>query len=252
MNASPLQRILISLEKLNTLRDKVCHAYSVSKGGEELQTPNNKNSVYYSELKEDIFLKTKKKISEGTLLKFFHNDFNRTYHVIIISAIEEYIFSLITDKENDKKSSILVHDEKIQMFVSKIYIELITRKAGIPIQEDKDVIEEVYNSWHNLFCIIRDEMGKLPAIYLKKSEISNPIIEITNKILEEILRPHLTEHQAKFRSWLGKAKQNPKYENISPQELQKRYPDYKALMKSMKQVNGMLIKSAERLCELIK
>ena len=39
---------------------------------------------------------------------------------------------------------------------NRIYIELTTRKAAIPIDENNDVIEEVYNSWYKLFGIIRD------------------------------------------------------------------------------------------------
>jgi hypothetical protein len=40
----------------------------------------------------------------------------------------------------------------------KIYIELITRKAAIEIEEGKDVIVEVYNSWYSLFQITREEL----------------------------------------------------------------------------------------------
>ena len=75
---------------------------------------------------------------------------------------------------------------------------------------------------------------------------------IAIKILNDILRPHLTEHQAKFRSWLEKAKQNPEYINLTPQELQKKYPEYKSLMKSLKDTNEMLIESAKKLFEIIK
>jgi hypothetical protein len=138
-------------------------------------------------------------------------------------------------------------DAEIRLFANRIYIELITRKAGIPIDEKNDVIEELYNSWYKLFCIIRDEIKALPIDCLKDQ--SNPELAqgISISILNDLLRPHLTEHQAKYRSWLAEAKQDPKNKGITPQDLQKKYPDYKILMKSLKETNNKLIESAEKL-----
>ncbi len=169
---------------------------------------------------------------------------------------QEIRTEIYLDELKKRGKSSAIQDEKsdseIKLFAVRLYIELISRKAGTPIQEDKDVIEEVYNSWYKLFCNIRDDMKTLSAHYLTKSENQNPVIALANKILNEILRPHLTEHQAKYRSWLEEAKHDPKNKGISPQDLQKKYPDYKILMKSIKQVNGMLVESAERLRELMK
>lgn len=136
-------------------------------------------------------------------------------------------------------------DIEIKQFAKRIYIELITRKAAIPIDFEKDVIEEIYNSWYNLFCIIRDEIKKLPILEYDVPQNSNNPIEFALKILNEILRPHLTEHQAKYRSWLENEKKKEKVNNFSPQELQKNYPNYKSISKSMQTVNSQLIQSAQ-------
>lgn len=251
MSMSPQKRIEISLEKLNTLRSKICQAYSKRKGGEELQTPNNKGSIYYSNLRDEINFKTKKKISEGTLLKFFHDDNNRNYQLYTIDAIEEYIDKSLSEQitiNNKNKENI---EREIKIFAKRIYIELSTRKAGIPINEEKDVIEDIYNSWYKLFCIIRDELKALPAVCLKDRKIPGSAVYISFDILDNILRIHLTEYNAIYRSWLEKAKQNPSYKNLTPQELQKKYPDYNALIKSLKETNKRLINSAERLFEFI-
>jgi len=42
----------------------------------------------------------------------------------------------------------------------RIYVELITRKAALPIDEANDVITEVYNSWCSLFQITRHYLQK--------------------------------------------------------------------------------------------
>jgi hypothetical protein len=250
MSANPQQRREITLEKLNTLRDKVRQAFFVSKG-EILQTPKNKNNVYYFYLRKDISLRTDKEISEGTLLKFFHEDSNRIYQIIIISTIEVYVDQLLVRNTAEKDLS-NPNEEEIKVFAKRVYIELTTRKAGIPIDEEKDVIEEIYNSWYKLFCLIRDEMKMLPVGCFKNIENPESITGLTSKILNDVLRQHLTEHQARFRSWLGKTKETLKNKTIAPQELQKKYPDYKILMKSLKDTNEMLIDSAEKLCVMIK
>lgn len=140
---------------------------------------------------------------------------------------------------------------EIKRFSNGIYIELITRKAGIQIEEN-DIIEEIYNSWYKLFCNIRDEMKMIPLSQLKNQLNPESAQGIAIHLLNDVLRPHLTEHQAKFRNWFEKAKQNSEYKNLSPQELQKKYPEYKSLMKSLKETNKLLIEGAMKLFEKIK
>lgn len=95
-----------SLEKLNTLRYKVRDAYKISTG-EELLTPNNKGSIYYEELSDNISLVTKTdRISEGTFLKFFHDDLNRWYQINTILTIEKYIKEIEKVREEDLTSKI--------------------------------------------------------------------------------------------------------------------------------------------------
>lgn len=137
---------------------------------------------------------------------------------------------------------------EIKLFANKIYIELITRKAAILIDEQHDVIEEIYNSWYKLFCIIRDELKTLPISYLK----DNNTTALAMQILNEVLRPHLTEHQAKYRDWLEKAKRHSKNKNIAPQVLQKKYPDYNVLIHSLEKINQTLIDAAEKFYDFSK
>lgn len=135
---------------------------------------------------------------------------------------------------------------------NRIYIELTTRKAAIPIDENNDVIEEVYNSWYKLFGIIRDEIKSVPGNYLKDHDPTKALMGLTTKILNEAIRPHLTEYQARFRKWLEVEKQKPENKEKSPQEIQKNYPDYDKLIASMKQVNKTLMDYANELNKLIQ
>lgn len=135
--------------------------------------------------------------------------------------------------------------EVITAFAHRIHIELSTRKAAIPIDEKHDVIEEVYDSWYKLFCIIRDELKSLPVPAIRIQDGAADILNLTAEILNEVLRPHLTEHQAKFRKWMKVAKNESRNKKLTPQELQKKYPDYNSLMKSIKDVNKKLIRISD-------
>jgi len=127
----------------------------------------------------------------------------------------------------------------------KIYIELITRKAAIEIEEDKDVIVEIYDSWYTLFKTTRIELKSIKGKLLLEDEKSQEIVRLLTDILNEGLRPHLTEYQAKFRKWYYEALKNE--DKRSPQEIQKDYVDYSSLMDSIKDVNKLLIQYANNL-----
>lgn len=146
---------------------------------------------------------------------------------------------LKSSSQADSHSLVKEYDESI--FANRIYIELITRKAAIPIDLEKDIIEEIYNSWYKLFCAIRDELKLVSSGYFKRHNKPTSVIGLSLEILNEVLRPHLTEHQAKYRDWLDKEKRNPKNKSLIPQELQKKFPDYKNLTTSLNEVNIKLI-----------
>jgi hypothetical protein len=135
---------------------------------------------------------------------------------------------------------------------NRIHIELTTRKAAIIIDENNDSIEEIYDSWYKLFNIVRDEIKTVPGKYLKDHDPTKALIGLTRKILNDGLRPHLTVHQAKFRKWLVNAKEEDVNKRLSPQELQKKYPDFENLVSSMKEVNLILANYANELDKLIK
>lgn len=132
----------------------------------------------------------------------------------------------------------------------RIYIELITRKAAIPIDEN-DVIVEVYNSWYTLFQTTRDELKKLSGEMLLDNQVSKDLIKLLSDILNIGLRPHLTKHQAKFRKWYNKAITLEENKDKTPQQIQAEYGDYSNLFESMKAVNQLLIEHSKKLDEII-
>ena len=119
MSKNPNQRIEVPLDKLNDLREKVRLAY-FRKNEEELKTPNNKQSPYYTILSDDILISSKAYISEGTLLKFFNDDSNRKYELETIEIIKGFINKYISNDEIEGRLDILQETSKLSNLFEEV------------------------------------------------------------------------------------------------------------------------------------
>ncbi|CAI6085626.1 hypothetical protein COHCIP112018_04735 [Cohnella sp. JJ-181] len=128
----------------------------------------------------------------------------------------------------------------------KLYVQLSTRKAAIPL-EDSDIITEVYDSWYQLFSTTREYLIEMPARDIEDNENAQKIIALALDVLNKGLRPHLTEWQGKYQKWYEDEIQLDKYKGKSPQEIQIIYPQYDDLIKDMRRVNIELQKYADQL-----
>jgi hypothetical protein len=127
----------------------------------------------------------------------------------------------------------------------RIWTELVTRKAAIPIDTEHDVILEVYDSWYSLFGRVRELVGQLPPELVRDDAATKEIIRIAIESLNLGLRPHLTRWQARFRNWYSQ--QSDALKIKTPQEVQRDYPDYDTLIADMRAVNIDLIQYAAEL-----
>ena len=131
----------------------------------------------------------------------------------------------------------------------KIWTELITRKAAIPIDKENDIIEEIYDSWYALFQKVREFISEIPAELIRKNKSTKEIVRIATQTLNEGLRPHLTMWQARFRTWSSSKKDLMM--DMTPQEFQKDYPQYKDLIDDLMKVNAQLMQYAQELKKII-
>ena len=131
----------------------------------------------------------------------------------------------------------------------KIWTELVTRKAALKIDPEHDVIVEVYNSWHVLFGKVRDLISDIPAEKIRREKSTQKLIEIATGTLNLGLRPHLTQWQARFRSWYES--QQEKLKTMTPQELQREFDQYDELILDMQRINVELIDYAKQLKKII-
>ncbi len=105
----------------------------------------------------------------------------------------------------------------------KIWVELNTRKIGLPIDFENDVIVEVYKSWYQFFGITRELIKGLPATKIRGDKSTKELIELSTKILNEGLRPHLTIWQAKFHKWYDYEVLKDDNSDLTPQMIQQKY-----------------------------
>lgn len=122
----------------------------------------------------------------------------------------------------------------------QLWVELSTRKIGLLIDPNEDVLEEVYNSWYEFFKKSREVIKGIPVSKLRSNKGSEQIAQVAIDVLNKELRPHLTKWQAKFRRWYEAAKLDPANKDRSPQDIQKDFPEFDALIQDLVQVNKKL------------
>lgn len=120
-----------------------------------------------------------------------------------------------------------------------LWVEISTRKLGLPIDLNEDVIVELYNSWYAFFGTARESIKDFPITKLNNDN-EKDLIEITTELLNDVLRPHLTKWQAKFRKWYAEELNKSPNANLTPQEIQSNYEYFDELTEEMMNINNNL------------
>lgn len=146
------------------------------------------------------------------------------------------------------KAEFSPNEQDIQI-AHKIWTELVTRKAALPLEPEHDVLVEVYDSWSALFKRVRELIADVPADLLRHEKSTQELVRISTATLNDGLRPHLTRWQARFRNWYQSNEERLK--EITPQELQREYPEYNELVLEMSKINEDLISYAKELKKIV-
>lgn len=140
-------------------------------------------------------------------------------------------------------------DRRERELAYALWVELGTRKAALPFDEEYDVISEVYNSWYKFFGIARELMREIPP---QPSKGDDTLVFLTEKILNNGMRPHLTRWQAAFRRWYEQALADDANKGKSPQEIQREFPEYDELVADLKRTNEVLQGYRDTLGEIVR
>ncbi len=125
------------------------------------------------------------------------------------------------------------HDD-IQI-AHRAWVELATRKAGVPFDAKHDVIVELYDSWYHLFGRLRELAKDCPASKMRANDGTRELVYTLTSVLNYGVRPHLTRWQARFRRWYVDALESAPAAR-SPQEVQRDYLEYDELVADLEAV----------------
>ncbi len=127
-----------------------------------------------------------------------------------------------------------------QQIAYKIWVELSTRKIGIPIDTKNDVISEIYDSWFNFFSVTRELIKDVPVQKFRRKD-TEQIIRLSIEVLNQGIRPHLTQWQARFRRWYENQLKIEANADVHPQDIQRKFPQFSDLERDLLEVNQHLI-----------
>lgn len=132
----------------------------------------------------------------------------------------------------------------------KIWVELSTRKIGLPIDLEDDVISEIYDSWYSFFSVTRELIKDVPVSRFRRKDTER-IIRLSIEVLNTGIRPHLTKWQARFRRWYEQQLTKSENADLHPQDIQKNFPKFDELSRDIELVNKRLINYREKMYELV-
>jgi hypothetical protein len=141
-------------------------------------------------------------------------------------------------------------NHQVKQIAHQAWVELNTRKAGLPIDQKNDVISDIYKSWYQLFGEIRTLTRNIPAAKLNDPN-TRRLVELLIDTLNDGLRPHLTQWRAKYEWWYEKAVAKSKDEELTPQDIQSKYPEYKDLVDDMLKINKQLVQYTKEIKKLV-
>lgn len=198
------------------------------------------------------------------------SDFGLTVHVnmaVVVAlllasgllfAIRHYFFKWRLPEFEIEEAEFGLGDQKIILRANdldrtvayRVWVELSTRKIGLKIAPDDDVIDEIYNSRYDFFAVTRELVKEVPVVKVRQ-ESTRKIIQLSIEVLNTGLRPHLTKWQARFRRWYANQLLKDGDALEHPQDIQKRFPDYEKLVAEMLDVNKKLMAYREKMYDLV-
>jgi len=149
----------------------------------------------------------------------------------------------------DQKIKLRPNDTDRQI-AYKIWVELSTRKIGLPIDLNDDVLVEIYDSWHNFFSVTRELIKDVPVSKFRRQD-TEKIVRLSIDVLNTGIRPHLTKWQARFRHWYNRKLEAVGDDDVSPQDLQRTYTRFDELEAELEEVNARLISYREKMHQLV-
>lgn len=122
----------------------------------------------------------------------------------------------------------------------QLWVEMTTRKLGLPIDLRHDLVADLYDSWYAFFKLARELIKAIPLHRNPASHEMRHLVELSRAVLNEGMRPHLEQWQARFRVWLAAGGNRALAPGLAPQEMQSQFPEWTALSRDLLAANQRL------------
>lgn len=186
-------------------------------------------------------------ISRTSLERFFnsHSDSRRTLRslAVLLHTTPDALLShtpLASPAARPNRAPAPLHDREAFHIAYQLWIEMTTRKLGLAIDLRHDLVAEIYDSWYAFFKTARELIKTIPLHRDPASREMRHLIEVSRAVLNEGLRPHLEQWQARFRAWLAAGGDRALAPGLSPQEAQRHFPEWKLLSHDLLAANQRL------------
>ncbi len=190
--------------------------------------------------------------SQSTLERFFNGRSNsaRTLRLVALalSTTAEALLSharhlAATDKppRGRKPAVARFRDPEAYRVAYQLWVEMTTRKIGLPINLHHDLASEIYDSWYSFFREARSLLKAVPLHRNPNCCAMRQLVRLSHAVLNDGLRPHLEQWQGKFRHWQkggGDGAQGP---GLTPQQAQALFPEWPQLSGDLLAANRKLI-----------
>lgn len=164
--------------------------------------------------------------------------------------LTNYELSEVEIGVGNQKIKVRASHEDLQV-AYMVWAELSTRKLAVPIDLEHDLIADVYDSWYKFFGIVREMIKSIPVTQVWRRVATREIVNTLTTLLNDEMRPHLTRWQACYRHWWDAACKDSAHADLTPLELQQRYPEYTALMDDLVAINRKLVGYKETLERIV-
>lgn len=130
----------------------------------------------------------------------------------------------------------------------RMFVQLKTRKAALPFDEEHDTIADVFDSLHEVFPLTREFLSEVNP---HQGDAQRSIADFVLRVLNDGIRPHLTRWHSTYGRWWEAAISATENKNRSLQEIQRAFPQYSELTTDLKKMNDELAKYAEDLLAVV-
>ncbi len=187
-------------------------------------------------------------LSQSSLERYFNGRSSsaRTLRVVatLLSTTPEALLMQTRFERATGKSaaaSAQLADPEAYRVAYQLWVEMTTRKVGLPIDLSHDLAIEIYDSWYAFFKAARELTKAIPLHNNPQCAQLRELVRLSHAVLNEGLRPHLERWQGKFRHWMTNGGDRAQSPGLAPQYAQTLFPEWAPLREDLLAANRRLV-----------